>query len=306
MQKQNFTKLPTTIDEQITLLKQRGMQLSDDAFIRHCLSTVTYYRLSAYIKPFENDTSSHKVKPNIHFNDVWNLYVFDRELRLLFLDVLERIEVALRTSMVNVMSTKYGAWWYFEKELFKSDWFKINPKNEKSPADAFKYEVGSICDKKNSEGSIKHYYKKYGIPAFPPSWMLFEFLSFGKCTSLFRYLQNHQDKAEICKVFKFHPNIVESAMESLRYTRNICAHHSRLWDRWFVYKPRYIKELSTTKCRPGTLKEQIVLLMLFHFPNSTWKERLYHIFEKHMLPSVPIYLTGIDNDWKNDLLWRAI
>jgi len=211
--------------------------------------------------------------------------------------------------MINTLSTRYGAWWYVEKEPFKSTWFEIPLKKKVSPADAFRNEVESLCGNVGSEGSIQHYYKKYNAPALPPSWMLFEHLSFGKCTSLFRYLKHHQDRAEISKVFHFHANIVESAIESLRYTRNICAHHLRLWDRWFVYKPRQIKELAQANCKPGTFKEQMVLLMLFHFaisPHSLWKDRLYQTFEKHIIPSVPIIAMGIDNDWKNDSLWDVI
>ena len=309
MDKQNFSKSPTTPDEQITLLKNRGLILHNEEFTRHCLSTVSYYRLSAYIKPFEKDKSSHMLNAAISFDDVWNVYAFDRELRLLFLDALERIEVALRTSLVNVMSTHYGAWWYFEKEPFKSSWFEVSPRKKHSPADEFKYEIESLCSRSASDGSIKHYYSKYHSPGFPPSWMLFEHLSFGKCTSLFRYLKHRQDKVEISKTFGLHTNIVESSIEPLRYTRNICAHHLRLWDRWFVYKPRQIEELINANCQPGTLKEQIVLLMLFHFsisPNSSWKEKLYSLFERHMTPSMPISLMGIDKHWKDDLLWKTI
>jgi len=308
MNKQNFSKSPTTPDEQISLLKKRGLVLSDEEFTRHCLSTVNYYRLSAYLKPFEKDKASHTLNSSTTFDDIWNVYAFDRELRLLFLDALERIEVALRTSMVNVMSTRYGAWWYFEQEPFKSAWFEIPLGKKYSPADEFKHEIGSLCNRRASDGSIKHYYSKYDSPGFPPSWMLFEHLSFGKCTSIFRYLKHRQDKVEISKVFKIHTNIVESSIEPLRYTRNICAHHLRLWDRWFVYKPRQIDELISSNCQPGTLKEQIVLLMLFHFaisPNSSWKDKLYCLFEKHMTPSMPIGLMGINHDWRNDLLWKV-
>jgi len=173
--------------------------------------------------------------------------------------------------------------------------------------DTFKKEIKSLCGDKNSEGSINHFYKKYNDPHFPPSWMVFEYLSFGKCTSLFRYLKYHQDKSEICKIFKFHPNIVESGMESLRYTRNICAHHARLWDKWFVYKPRYLKELAKVNCTPGTLKEQIALLMLFHMavsPHSFWKDRLFQLFEKHMTANVPLKLMGFNSEWKQDALWK--
>ncbi|WP_165482826.1 Abi family protein [Legionella gresilensis] len=309
MTKQHFTKLPTSLDEQITLLKDRGLTISDQQVCRHRLSTVSYYQLSAYLKPFESDQISHSLHPGINFDDIWDLYIFDRELRLLFLDALERIEVALRTSLVNTLSQRYGAWWYIDKNVFKSSWFEKNQRTHKSPSEEFKKEIELLCGRGKTEGSIQHFYKKYHSPEFPPSWMLFEYLSFGKCTSLFRYLKDHQDKKGISAVFNQHPNIVESSIEALRYTRNICAHHLRLWDRWFVYKPRRIKELTDANCAPGTLKEQIILLNLFHkaiSPKSLWNERLYQLFEKHMTPLVPIHLMGIDSNWRNDLIWNAI
>ena len=309
MTKQNFTKLPTSLDEQINLLKKRGLIIPNTEICQHSLSTVSYYRLSAYLKPFEKDQISHTLHSGINFKDIWNLYVFDRELRLLFLDALERIEVALRTSLVNTMSQRYGAWWYFNKNPFKSSWFEKTQRTQKCPSEEFRKEVESLCGRNSAEGSIQHFYKKYHTPQFPPSWMLFEYLSFGKCTSLFRYPKDPQDKKRISQIFNQHPNIVESSIESLRYTRNICAHHLRLWDRWFVYKPRRIKELTDANCIPGTLKEQIVLLNLFHkavSPQSLWHKRLYELFEKHIIPSVPVRLMGIDSNWREDLIWNAL
>jgi len=133
---------------------------------------------------------------------------------------------------------------------------------------------------------------------------LFESLSFGRCTSLFRYLKQNQDKKEICSIFHFNPNIVESALECFRYVRNLCAHHSRLWDRWFVYKPRFIKELQITECQPGTLKEQLVLLHLFNIvisPNSSWKKKIFRLLEKY--PQIPIEFIGFKPNWKDDKFW---
>ncbi|OGV30599.1 MAG: hypothetical protein A3E88_06220 [Legionellales bacterium RIFCSPHIGHO2_12_FULL_35_11] len=93
MNKQNFSKSPTTPDEQISLLKKRGLVLSDEEFARHCLSTVNYYRLSAYLKPFEKDKTSHTLNSSTTFDDIWNVYAFDRELRLRFLKFLKYIPI---------------------------------------------------------------------------------------------------------------------------------------------------------------------------------------------------------------------
>lgn len=306
MNKTHYTNPPLSLDEQLDLLEKRGLQIHDRQKCLHGLSMVGFYRLSAYIKPFEIDNQTHHIIPNISFDDVWSLYAFDRELRLLFLDAIERIEVAFRTSLVNVMAERYGAWWYLDADLFKSSWSQINPRTNKSPNEEFLREVDSLCKQKTAESGIKEYFKKYQSPESPPCWMVFEYLSFGKCTSLFRFLKNRQDKIKISNLFRLHASVVESSIETFRYTRNLCAHHSRLWDRWFVVKPRQFEELQNFTCRPGTLKEQIVLIDLFHSivsPDSSWKKRLYVLFEQHVTPNVPIELAGFNQNWKKDEIW---
>jgi abortive infection bacteriophage resistance protein len=83
-----FLKPPTTFSQQVSLLQQRGMTVDNSAEAEFYLRHLNYYRLSAYWLPFEADHASHHFKSNTHFNDVLNLYVFDRELRLL-LGVIE-------------------------------------------------------------------------------------------------------------------------------------------------------------------------------------------------------------------------
>ncbi|WP_058501210.1 Abi family protein [Legionella israelensis] len=308
MNKTHYTNPPLSLHEQIDLLKKRGLQIPDNQNCLHHLSMVSFYRLSAYIRPFEVDHQTHCINPEISFDDVWSLYVFDRELRLLFLDAIERIEVAFRTSLVNVMAERYGAWWYLNADLFKSSWSQTNPRTNRSPNEEFIREVDVLCKQKTAESSIKDYFKKYGSPELPPCWMLFEYLSFGKCTSLFRFLKNRQDKIGISSLFKLHASVVESSIEALRYTRNLCAHHSRLWDRWFVVKPKQFKELQNANCRPGTLKEQIVLIELFHSvvsPSSSWKERLYNLFSQHITSNFPVEMMGFNQDWQEDQMWDS-
>lgn len=88
-----FTKPPKTFDEQVTLLLNRGMEINDRERAKHYLGHLNYYRLAAYWLPFEQDHSSHSFKPNITFDLVLDHYIFDRELRLLVMDAIERVEV---------------------------------------------------------------------------------------------------------------------------------------------------------------------------------------------------------------------
>lgn len=301
--RKHFKKSALSISKQITLLNGRGLIVNSKEKATHCLSTVSFYRLSSYFRPFEiTGNPDHNFKSNTTFEEIWDLYVFDRELRLLVMDALERIEIALRTAMSNVMAEQYGILWYLETEPFKSNWST----NNSSPAQSFRNEVKSICNNKHLNDDIKFYYKKYSWPEHPPSWIIFECLSFGKCTSLFRYIRHYKDRLAISKVFNLHPNILESALEPLRYTRNLCAHHARLWDRWFVYKPRHLKELEKAECKTGTLKEQLCLIHILHktiSPHSAWRQKISNLFKKY--PDVPVELMGFHKDWEKDPFWEV-
>jgi abortive infection bacteriophage resistance protein len=223
------------------------------------------------------------------------------------LDVIERIEIALRTALSNHLALSYNPWWYTNDKLFKSSWCTTSRNGRKNPKEAFFSELNAICKKRKHNETIKRYYDQYSSPKYPPSWIALEFLSFGKCTSLFRYLRSHHDKNAISNVFGVHHKIFESTLEPLRYTRNLCAHHSRLWDRWFVYKPRNLKELKQAHCLPGTLKEQLVLLSLFLnkiSPQSSWKEHMYDLFGRYE-NFVAFEHMGFNQNWSTDPFWNA-
>lgn len=302
-QKQTFTKIFIPVEQQIEVLQQRGLSVNDLIKTRHRLNTVSYYRLSAYFKSFQINRDNHNFKPNTTFDDIWRLYVFDRELRLLVLDVLERIEITLRTALSNRMSEKYSIHWYLSKKPFSPKWFRQNKLN-RSPYDLFMQEIKEICANKK-EDFIKHYYNKYNEPTYPPSWMVVECLSFGKCTSLFRNLVKLEDKKAICKVFGYHPRVIESTLEAMRYTRNICAHHARLWNRWFVYAPKHLNAFGPFKTKPRSLHEQLFIiskLLQKISPNSSWKTRLYKLFEKY--ERFPGPAMGFINNWRDDPFWE--
>ena len=115
--KRIFSKKALAIDEQIEILSSRGLVIDDRESVFRYLSTVSYYRLSAYFKPFQlNNHPGHRFKPNITFDRIWQIYAFDRELRLHVSDALERIEIALRTALSDIMSIKYGNQWYLSEE----------------------------------------------------------------------------------------------------------------------------------------------------------------------------------------------
>jgi abortive infection bacteriophage resistance protein len=86
-----YSKPASTISEQIELLKRRGLYINDDNSAAHYLNNISYYRLEGYWWPMQRDKINHFFKPHSRFEDVISLYNFDRELRILLFDVIERI-----------------------------------------------------------------------------------------------------------------------------------------------------------------------------------------------------------------------
>jgi abortive infection bacteriophage resistance protein len=106
-----FAKPATSIDDQIALLKRRGLVIADELRAKHYLRFVGYYRLAGYALPFQvnyNADGSHRFLDGVSFEDILDLYVFDRKLRLAVMDAVERIEVAFRAQFSQTMSEVRG------------------------------------------------------------------------------------------------------------------------------------------------------------------------------------------------------
>lgn len=115
-----------TIANQIALLKKRGMLFHNDAKAPHFLENISYYRLKGYWWDMQNDYTNHILKANTYFEDIIDRYNFDRHLRLILFDAIERIEIALRTKMIYHLSISYGGLWYLNTTLFESSTITLN------------------------------------------------------------------------------------------------------------------------------------------------------------------------------------
>lgn len=121
-----FDKPEKNNQELIEEWERRGLEIPDRQRAERYLEFISYYRLSAYTIPFQK-IGEHTFKSGTSFDDILMLYVFDRELRLLVMDAVERIEVAVRAQICNVHSLElgrdgdsYGAFWYFGWAAFFS------------------------------------------------------------------------------------------------------------------------------------------------------------------------------------------
>ncbi len=116
-----YQKSSTSIQEQIAIMRNRSLIVADEDYAKQYLEFIGYFRLAGYALPFQlnyNADGAHVFLPNTHFKDIVDLYIFDRKLRLLVIDALEKIEVAIRATISQSMSEKNGPHWYLSKEVF--------------------------------------------------------------------------------------------------------------------------------------------------------------------------------------------
>ncbi len=115
-----FDKPHRTLQQQLSLLQHRGLIVQNLEVAERYLGHLNYYRLSAYWIPFLENRQTNRFKKGTKFEDVLNLYIFDRELRLLVLDAIERIEVSIRSKWAYYLSQQHGAHAHLNGALFKS------------------------------------------------------------------------------------------------------------------------------------------------------------------------------------------
>lgn len=224
-----YSKSPLSIAEQIEKLKSRGLRFEDEVKAAHYLSNISYYRLRAYTYSFQdNSDPNHKFIKDVSFEDIIELYIFDRRLRLLAFNAIEKIEVSLRTKIVYEFSLTNGSHWHENSQMYRNKYhFNVN--------------INSLYEEvdRSSETFIEHYKNKYSEPAYPPAWMSLEVVSMGLLSKLYGNLIKGNEKKKVANEFGLsNPLILESWMHAFASLRNICAHHSRLWNRRFTIVPQ--------------------------------------------------------------------
>lgn len=302
-----------TIADQIALLKQRGMLFRNEANAPHFLENISYYRLKGYWwRDMQSDYVNHTLKPDTYFEDIVDLYNFDRHLRLILFDAIERIEIALRTKMIYQLSVSYGGLWYLNTSLFQNTTLKLNGIIKtvyKHTLDELKKEFN-----RSQEIFIKDHRNRYPNQD-ADAWKILEVASLGTLSKLYKNL-SHQlpEKATIAKGMglNLHSEL-SSWLEAIAYVRNIIAHHSRLWSRNMVKKP--IEQLNNpmgqwfnkSLTQVQTQKPFLIISCMLYLCNAVTpghqiKSKILTLLNDN--PLVPIYKLGFLNNWNNEPLWK--
>lgn len=315
MSKIIYNKPPKSFQEQLQLLKDRNLIVENNAKALSKLTYISYYRLSAYFLPYQ--TKKDWFDDGTTFKQIIDTYSFDRELRLLVFDCIERIEVAIRTQFIYIMATNYNdSHWQDKHHYFISPHLN-SIGNLIDPYSDFQNIISRAKTARTPEVFIQHYLDKYNNPFNPPSWMCFELLTIGEMSHLYRGLRNKDDKKRIADVFNVHYNVFISWLHSITYVRNICAHHSRFWNKDLAVEPsilikpvgNWVDKAYNNNKRVFYLLCVLKYLLIRINPNNSFKEKLVALFHKY--PNVPIKYIGIPSngkgnllDWQNEPLWQ--
>lgn len=305
-----YPKPALSIPDQIAKLKKRGLQFVDEKTAEHHLRYIGYYRLSAYALFFQDAKLAGKpFRPNTTFEQILELYNFDRKLRLLALDAIERVEVALRSTLNNEMSLSYGPHWFMDKRFFFTPPHFDHAKFLSKLREELTLEQdssGKLKPKRpHHEVFINHYYSKYGEPEFPPSWMTCETLSLGSLSRLYRNLHPRQIRQTIAAPLGVDESVLYGWLHTLTYVRNLCAHHSRLWNHRMVIKFTVARQHQKIISRGDSIYAVLVVaheLLNRINPCAHWHENLHKLITTHS--SVPLAPMGFPANWENEPFWN--
>ena len=314
-----FNKPPLTYEKQVELLISRGLIVTDRKRAERHLANISYYRLSAYMLPYkkkENGIIIDAFKEGTTWDDIYDLYVFDRKLRLLVFDAIERLEVAIRTQIIYQLSHKYGSHWQDNAHIFMPSREVTLRDGRKITIDVYREIQSHIKEQLHSnraEVFIQHYHNKYDTPENPPSWMSVEIMYFNHLSKICTGLKNRTDIVGIASYFALPPKTFCSWLHTMNYVRNICAHHSRLWNRDLNIVP---EKLSFSKhlvwiSNPDTAKRSknyyffcmINYMLQVANPTSQFKTKLKELLEEYK-NVISLDSMGFPQGWEEEKMWE--
>lgn len=299
-----YNKPWLSYEQQLDKLVQNGLIIHDRSKALSYLERIGYYRLSGYCYPFKQRSELCCLynpaikKPNkkqkrattlvfdqfvtgANFQSAVDLYIFDKKLRILVLDALERIEVALRVDISHTLG-RNSAFAYLEPDHFKDVFSKqVDTKTGVIPQHAWLQNHANLISRSKEE-FILHTKEKYGLPV--PIWIACEVWDFGTLSRLFKGMLPEQQTLIANKYGVTKGETLESWLRCLNYLRNVCAHHSRLWNRNMIEQPKQeglkdIKHFTDNLSTHTLARPFLQLCMAQHLltkinPNSTWWDRL--------------------------------
>ena len=297
--KTDYSKTCTLPQDLVPLLKQRGLIIPNEQKAVSYLSTISYFRFSAYLYPLlKEPKTEHLYKEDATFDKALDMYRFDRKLRILFFNEIEKIEVAIRTAMNNLITNELN-------DVF----WATNPKYFRNPAIFAKtLKLIQTETAKTKEDFIAHFQSKYSNP-YPPIWMITEIIPLGVLVNLCNNLASKSLLKKVAHQFGLPLPVFSSWIVLLVNLRNICGHHTRLWNREIPFTSHKLNNpkfawinSDNTDMKRVYFRICIIKYLLFTVsPNNKFTQKLKSLLAEY--PTVDIRAMGFPADWENEPIW---
>lgn len=303
--------------DQLALLEARGLLVEDKAAALDYLERIGYYRLAGYWYPLRQikaQPQGHSLRedifiPGSRFEEGVRLYVFDKKLRLLALDALERIELAVRVDVAYLLG-QHDTFAHKNPSLFHPNFLRSNPRNKNSQSDYDKWLEGfnKLQMKASKTVFVDHNVTEYGDL---PIWVAIEIMDFGCLSHLVAGLR-YADKMRIANIYRFtDPIVFEKTLRALNFIRNVSAHHSRLWNVNMVDRAN-LNSLGTFGRALNNYKPFAYFCLIQSFmkvicPNSSWSERFKALMTEFPYTAnarLTLYDFGLVDGWDEEELWN--
>ena len=295
-----YTKTYSPPGQLVTLLKTRGLHIEDETRTENYIRRIGYYRFSAYLYPLlALPKENHVFKPGTTFNQALDMYRFDRHLRLLMFNEIEKIEIAVRSAIVNIASHETGnPFWitdpayFYDAKTFVKTKLLIDAELAKS-----------------REDFIDHFRNTYSDP-YPPAWMLAEILPLGVLTKIYDNIKSNQIRKKIAHEFSLEVPVFNSWMTIITVARNNCGHHARVWNRTFALRVSTMRRMTKPwiSIPVNQRKVYFSLCIIKYFlnvisPNNDMRAKIDALFAAY--PSIDVAAMGVPCRWENEPLWNT-
>jgi abortive infection bacteriophage resistance protein len=298
-----------TIAEQADTLISRGMH-GDRAMMIEKLRSVSYFRLKGYTFPFRmrdvtrSDVRLDTFQPGTRFEDIWAQYIFDRRLRLLMMDAIERIEIAARSGLAEAQGVRFGVFGYAKNPDALPYAGQQNARHDLLSRHRAEQD-------RSKDKFSEHFRDRFGDSERDmPIWMATEVWSLGTLIAFFK-ASPKEVRTEVSKTFGVDESVLATWLLSLNTVRNICAHHGRLWNRepgTIPMIPDKIPDWNVPERVPSIRIFPILTICLWSLsriaPQSTWAARCSQLV--HQISPNQLVSMGFPERWKQCPIWARV
>ena len=272
------SKVFKTLDEQIAILREKGLIINDEIKTKEILFRENYFFISGYRHLFMRSVKDGQFLPGTTFEELYAMFTFDRKIRNIMFKYILIIENNIKSIISYQLSKKYG---YKEKDYLNPKNFNQDSMKTRQVKDILNKMKRQIRVNGKEHAATSHYIQNYG---YIPMWILVKVLSFGIISELYSILKA-DDQIKIAEVYDLDVETLSIYLSLLANFRNVCAHEDILYDHRTQRvipdcKYHYLLDIDMTDEEYNFGKNDLyalVIIMKQMLTNSEFRELIYEI-----------------------------